>query len=179
MLAKKQALDEAAETLNITQEQMASGGSDALPLDNLDENVLCKDALFSKWPPADAIVGNPPYQSKNKLQSEVDIGATSIAFARFIPRWTDARTIAFIGSEKHTTILSPASVPDSSAQTQYARITHARRASTTSLERWDNHRSRLKHGMVWRSGCSRFYLELDLRAAKKAKSASTFKRAKS
>ena len=74
MLAKKLAYDEAADTLKITQEQMALGGSDALPLDNLDENVLCDDALFVKWPAADVIIGNPPYQSKNKRQAEMDRG---------------------------------------------------------------------------------------------------------
>ncbi|HEY1937653.1 MAG TPA: DNA methyltransferase [Candidatus Angelobacter sp.] len=43
----------------------------ALPLDNLDENVICDDALFVKWPEADAIIGNPPFQSKNKMQQEL------------------------------------------------------------------------------------------------------------
>ena len=43
----------------------------ALPLDNLDENVVCDDALFMKWPEADAIIGNPPFQSKNKMQQEL------------------------------------------------------------------------------------------------------------
>ncbi len=74
MLAKKLAYDEAADTLKITQEQMALGGSDALPLDNLDENIRCDDALFTKWPDADVIIGNPPYQSKNKAQAEMDRG---------------------------------------------------------------------------------------------------------
>lgn len=74
MLAKKLALDEAADTLAITQEQMALGGSDALPLDNLDANILCKDALFCDWEPVDVIIGNPPYQSKNKMQAEMDRG---------------------------------------------------------------------------------------------------------
>jgi len=72
MLAKKLALDEAAEALSVTQEQMALGGSDALPLDNLDKNIRCEDALFIKWPAADVIIGNPPYQSKNKIQQEMD-----------------------------------------------------------------------------------------------------------
>ncbi len=44
---------------------------DALPLDNLDQNILLGDAMFDPWPEADVIVGNPPYQSKNKLQEEV------------------------------------------------------------------------------------------------------------
>jgi len=43
----------------------------ALPLDNLDGNVVCGDSLFMKWPEADAIIGNPPFQSKNKMQKEL------------------------------------------------------------------------------------------------------------
>jgi SAM-dependent methyltransferase len=43
----------------------------ALPLDNLDSNVACKDALFTTWPEADAIIGKPPFQSKNKMQQEL------------------------------------------------------------------------------------------------------------
>ncbi|MCB1210282.1 MAG: class I SAM-dependent DNA methyltransferase [Verrucomicrobiales bacterium] len=41
-----------------------------LPLDNLDKQILCADALFTEWPKADAIIGNPPFQSKNKAQQE-------------------------------------------------------------------------------------------------------------
>ena len=41
-----------------------------LPLDNLDAQIVCADALFHLWPKADAIVGNPPFQSKNKMQAE-------------------------------------------------------------------------------------------------------------
>jgi hypothetical protein len=41
-----------------------------LPLDNLDENILCADALFTPWPEADAIIGNPPFQSKNNMPVE-------------------------------------------------------------------------------------------------------------
>ncbi len=50
--------------------------SKPLPLDNLDQNIVCADALLdengspSLWPEADAIIGNPPYQSKNKMQQE-------------------------------------------------------------------------------------------------------------
>jgi hypothetical protein len=45
-------------------------GTEALPLDNLDANFICDDALFINWPKADAIIGNPPFQSKNKMQEE-------------------------------------------------------------------------------------------------------------
>jgi hypothetical protein len=41
-----------------------------LPLQNLDKNILCADALFTPWPEVDAIIGNPPFQSKNKMQQE-------------------------------------------------------------------------------------------------------------
>lgn len=41
-----------------------------LPLDNLDKNIIRADALFTEWPEADAIIGNPPFQSKNKMQDE-------------------------------------------------------------------------------------------------------------
>jgi len=41
-----------------------------LPLDNLDANIVCADALFTPWPEVDAIIGNPPFQSKNKMQQE-------------------------------------------------------------------------------------------------------------
>jgi len=50
-----------------------------LPLDNLDKNISCNDALLDNtgnakiWPEVDAIIGNPPYQSKNKMQQEFGI----------------------------------------------------------------------------------------------------------
>ena len=70
MLAKKLAMDEAMEALGLDQHDMVLSGEDALPLDNLDENIRCEDALFSQWPEVEAIVGNPPYQSKNKMIPE-------------------------------------------------------------------------------------------------------------
>jgi N-6 DNA Methylase len=69
MLGKKLAIDEANETLGL--ENAVSGTEDALPLDNLDGNIINTDALFSDWNDVDAIIGNPPYQSKNKLQQEL------------------------------------------------------------------------------------------------------------
>ena len=43
----------------------------SLPLDDLDNNFSSKDALFTEWPEVNAIIGNPPYQSKNKIQKEM------------------------------------------------------------------------------------------------------------
>lgn len=36
----------------------------------LDTNIRCADALFCEWPKADLILGNPPFQSKNRMQQE-------------------------------------------------------------------------------------------------------------
>ncbi|MDR3403161.1 MAG: N-6 DNA methylase [Chthoniobacter sp.] len=41
-----------------------------LPLDNLDANIRCADALFTEWPAADAIIGNPPYLGAKLLKPE-------------------------------------------------------------------------------------------------------------
>ncbi len=71
MLAKKLALDEALEVLERNQIELPLHADEALPLDNLDENIVCDDALFAAWPEVDAIIGNPPYQSKNKMQNEL------------------------------------------------------------------------------------------------------------
>ena len=40
----------------------------ALPLDTLDENIVCKDALFTEWVKADAIIGNPPFLGGRRMR---------------------------------------------------------------------------------------------------------------
>ena len=49
MIARKIAID----NLKLTEP--------ALPLDSLDNNILCQDALFTEWQKADVIIGNPPF----------------------------------------------------------------------------------------------------------------------
>ncbi|MEP6489317.1 N-6 DNA methylase [Microcoleus vaginatus GB2-A3] len=73
MLAKKLALDEENHLLQTAQMNLALELDRALPLDNLDQNIRCDDALFCNWTEADAIIGNPPYQSKNKMQQEYGV----------------------------------------------------------------------------------------------------------
>jgi N-6 DNA Methylase len=73
MLAKKLAMDDAREAIGSTQGELALH-EEALPLDNLDGNFVRDDALFVSWPTVDAIIGNPPYQSKNKRQGELEPG---------------------------------------------------------------------------------------------------------
>ena len=70
------AVDLARATLNIAKKiafnerhELASERLDpSLPLDNLDSNIRCADALFSEWPNVDAIVGNPPILGKHKIR---------------------------------------------------------------------------------------------------------------
>lgn len=52
------------------QNRFYDESEDPLPFDNLDDNFTQGDALFIEWPKVDAIIGNPPYQSKNKMQRE-------------------------------------------------------------------------------------------------------------
>ncbi|NJL52628.1 MAG: class I SAM-dependent DNA methyltransferase [Hydrococcus sp. SU_1_0] len=48
-IAKKVAIDK----LELTERE--------LPLDTLDHNIVCQDALFTPWVKAEAIIGNPPF----------------------------------------------------------------------------------------------------------------------
>ena len=70
MLAKRIALAETKESRFAAQRELPFDLEEPLPLDNLDSNIVTKDALFCDWPHADVIIGNPPYQSKNKMQQE-------------------------------------------------------------------------------------------------------------
>jgi SAM-dependent methyltransferase len=54
-----------------------------LPLDNLDKNIICADALFTAWPKADAIIGNPPFVDARKLTREHGIAYSSKVRAKF------------------------------------------------------------------------------------------------
>ncbi len=57
----------------LTIKEAYENGDETLPLDNLDQNMISADALFTTWPLVDAIIGNPPFQSKNKMQEEFGI----------------------------------------------------------------------------------------------------------
>jgi type II restriction/modification system DNA methylase subunit YeeA len=59
MIARKIAID----NLQLTEP--------ALPLDTLDNNIVCQDALFREWPKANAIIGNPPFLGGKKLRIEL------------------------------------------------------------------------------------------------------------
>ncbi len=62
-----------------------------LPLDNLDQNILCADALFTEWPQADAIIGNPPYLGSRYIAQELGYDYAMKVQARFptVPKMAD------------------------------------------------------------------------------------------
>jgi hypothetical protein len=71
MMAKKLSADELDEDI------------DALPLDNLDETILCGDALFDPWPQAHVIIGNPPYNGRRKMVEDLGLDYTQRLAQRY------------------------------------------------------------------------------------------------
>ncbi len=57
-IAKKIAFDERREIAADLVGQMELDVDPSLPLDNLEKNIVCVDALFDDWPEVDAIVSN-------------------------------------------------------------------------------------------------------------------------
>ncbi len=62
-----------------------------LPLDNLDDNIRCADALFTEWPKADAIIGNPPYLGSRYIAQELGYEYSRRVQERFagVPKMAD------------------------------------------------------------------------------------------
>ncbi|MFM6219158.1 MAG: class I SAM-dependent DNA methyltransferase, partial [Dolichospermum sp.] len=71
MIARKIAID----NLQLTEP--------ALPLDTLDNNILCQDALFSEWPQANAIIGNPPFLGGYRIRQELGDDYAEKVFNKF------------------------------------------------------------------------------------------------
>ncbi len=55
----------------------------ALPLDTLDQNIVCQDALFTKWIKADAVIGNPPFLGGARMRKELGNEYVEQVFKRF------------------------------------------------------------------------------------------------
>lgn len=91
MLAKELALDESRAWLDTAQLDLPIEFDEALPLDNLDENVKCQDSLFCEWPKAHAIVGNPPYLGSRYLAKEHGYEYAKAIYARYpdVPKMAD------------------------------------------------------------------------------------------
>lgn len=69
-IARKLAFEERKEAAAAASNQLEVETDPSLPLDNLDENIVCEDALFSDWPKVEAIVGNPPFLGGLKVRRE-------------------------------------------------------------------------------------------------------------
>jgi hypothetical protein len=55
----------------------------SLPLDMLDQNVICTDALFTDWVKADAIIGNPPFLGGKRIRSNLGDEYINRVFTKF------------------------------------------------------------------------------------------------
>jgi SAM-dependent methyltransferase len=108
MIGRKLAIDE----LHISDEA-------DLPLDNLDRNFLCVDALITRtpdggaiqtpWPPADVIIGNPPFLDARK--TTIAKGREYVAKLEElypeIPRRADYCTYWIRRSHDHLPLMNP------------------------------------------------------------------------
>jgi SAM-dependent methyltransferase len=82
-IAKKIAFEERREVAADVVGQIELDVDPSLPLDNLDKNIVCADALFTEWPKVDAIVGNPPFLGGLKIRSELGESYLERLQARF------------------------------------------------------------------------------------------------
>ena len=71
MIARKIAID----NLKLTEP--------ALPLDTLDNNIVCQDALFTEWQKADVIIGNPPFLGGKHMRIALGDEYIDKVFQRF------------------------------------------------------------------------------------------------
>jgi SAM-dependent methyltransferase len=71
MIARKVAVD----NLGLTEP--------CLPLDTLDDNIRCVDALFTPWPQADAVIGNPPFLGGKHMRIVLGDEYIDRVFAQF------------------------------------------------------------------------------------------------
>ena len=117
-LAKKLAADELGDDQQV------------LPLDNLDGSILAADALFTDWPRADAIIGNPPYLGRRKMVAELGADYTQ-RLARPTRKWAGCRTSSAIGSPAPTTTCPRPGAPGWWQRRRCARTSPARRPLTT------------------------------------------------
>ena len=83
MLAKKLALDEENQLLNAVQLNLPLELDRALPLDNLDRNIRCDDALFCQWEQVDVVVGNPPFLGGKHMRLTLGDDYVNRIFAKF------------------------------------------------------------------------------------------------
>jgi len=82
-IAKKIAYEERRDTAIELLGQVEMDIDPSLPLDNLDKNIICDDALFIDWPEIDTIVGNPPMLGGTKIREELGVDYVARLRRRF------------------------------------------------------------------------------------------------
>jgi SAM-dependent methyltransferase len=82
-IAKKIAFEERKAQAFALAGQVEMDIDPSLPLDNLDKNIVCADALFTDWLEVDAIVGNPPMLGGTKIRAELGNGYVAKLRAAF------------------------------------------------------------------------------------------------
>lgn len=88
----------------------------ALPLDNLDANIVCKDALIdangarATWPAADVIIGNPPFMGAKRLKPERGVDYVNAVRALYpeVPGMADYCVYWFRRAHDHLKPATPA-----------------------------------------------------------------------
>jgi SAM-dependent methyltransferase len=169
MLARRLAARSAHEFWDAHADVLPGGDTHALqferdlPLDNLDANIVCADALFTPWPEVDAIIGNPPFQSKNKMQQE--FGPAYVQKLRKaypqIPGRADFCVYWFRRAHDHLKSGQRAGL----VGTNTIRQNYSREGGLDYIVNGGgvNRGGCLIATVVWRSGGSRFNCELDQR----------------
>ncbi len=76
-LAKKYAADDFNKFLTINNKTLGLNFDNPLPFDNMDNNIVCKDALFNDWEETDVIIGNPPYIAYTDMNKELGLEYTT------------------------------------------------------------------------------------------------------
>lgn len=82
-IAKKIAFDERHQVASERFGQMQLEIDPSLPLDNLETNIVCADALELEWPEVDSIVGNPPFLGGLKIRQEMGVAYLEALQRRF------------------------------------------------------------------------------------------------
>ncbi len=72
-IAKKIAFEERKAQAFALAGQVEMDIDPSLPLDNLDKNIVCADALFIDWPEVNTIVSNPPFIGGTNIRTELGL----------------------------------------------------------------------------------------------------------
>ncbi len=122
-----------------------------LPLDNLDANILCADALFTDWPAADAIIGNPPYLGSRYMPQGAGLPAYARPSRRALPgRAPDGRLLRLLVPPRPRPTRSRRARRTRRHQHHPPELDPRGRPRPRREERRRHHRSRLLAGMVRR-----------------------------